>query len=77
MINKIPWIKKEIKYEITNGLEGDESENTTSDLRTIIKFIFRRKCMASNAFIIREERLKWGKGGKKNWIFTRNFLTHY
>jgi len=65
IINKIPWIKKEIKYEITNGLEGDEGENTTSDLRTIIKFVFRGKCMASNAFIIKEERLKWGKSGKK------------
>ena len=65
IINKIPWIKKEIKYEITNGLEGDEGENTTSDLRTIIKFVFRGKCVASSAFIIKEERLKWGKSGKK------------
>ena len=56
MLNN-PWVKKEIKQEITKYFELNENENTTyQDSRNAMKAVLRRNFIALNAYVRKEER---------------------
>ena len=56
MLNN-PWVKKEIKQEITKYFELNENENTTyQDSWDAMKAVLRGNFIALNAYVRREER---------------------
>ena len=57
MLLKNQWVNEEIKKEIKNYLETNDSEDTTSqNLWDAAKAVLRGKCIAIQAFLKKEER---------------------